>query len=335
MAQLSTCVACPFSTPNGSWPSRHLRPPRCRHGRARGPLRGSQTSASDRTSPRQGGSTQPCRPRAHLHQAGALLSSSPGLFPESLADECRLLLDRLPAERFDRVRKIIEADLGASISEAFSSFDEDPIAAASIAQVYRAELSDGTPVAVKVRRPHLRARVESDVRLMRILAAVLEHAGTIGGLANPVAIVEDFATTLVAELDFRNEAAAMEQYGAALAHGGSDDLVFAPRPVPGMISSKVLVMELIDGILIDVEAVGALFALGVVATPDTTAAAEELRLITGPLLAAPLSEIRYAEILGQVLRVAGRHQVLLRRDFGVFRNEWGAGVRVRGQGIHH
>lgn len=95
-------------------------------------------------------------------------------------------------------------------------------------------------MAVKVRRPHLRARVESDVRLMRILAAVLEHAGAVGRLANPVAIVEDFAATLEAELDFRNEAVAMEQFRAALAHGDSGDLVFAPRPVPGMVSSKVL-----------------------------------------------------------------------------------------------
>lgn len=108
-------------------------------------------------------------------------------------------------------------------------------------------------MAVKVRRPHLRARVESDVRLMRILAAVLAHAGAVGRLANPVAIVEDFAATLEAELDFRNEAAAMEQSSAALAHGDSDDLVFAPRPVPGMVSSKVLVMAFVDGIPIDDE----------------------------------------------------------------------------------
>lgn len=328
---------------------------------------------------------------------GQLVSSSPGLFPESLAEECRLLLDRLPPERFDRVRHVIETDLGASIGEIFSSFDEVPIAAASIAQVHRANLMDGTPVAVKVRRPRLRSRVASDVRLMRLLAALLQHAGTVGRLANPVAVVEDFATTLEAELDFRNEAEAMRQFSAALAQDSSDDLVFAPMPVPGMVSSKVLIMEFVDGIPIDDEpgvrsqhdhpevllqaavrawvrvalrhgifhgdvhagnllvtpsgrvafldfgivgrlgddsratlqtlltallleqdypkAVGALFALGAVGEPDPSAAAEELRSIVEPLLAAPLSEIRYAEILGQILQVAGTFRVQLPRDF--------------------
>lgn len=82
--------------------------------------------------------------------------------------------------------------------------------------------------------------------------------------------------------------------------------------------SRATIRTLLSALLLEqdyVKAVNALFALGVVVTPDTTAAAEELRSIAEPLLAAPLSEIRYAEILGQVLQVAGRFQVQLPRDF--------------------
>lgn len=182
---------------------------------------------------------------------GQLIASSPGLFPEIVSTEFRRLLDRLPAEPAPRVRRVIERELGAPVHDLFATFDDVPLAAASIAQVHAATLHDGTRVAVKIRRPRLRARIERDLRLMRLLAAVLQRAGTVGELANPVAIVEDFATTLRSELDFRNEAACMADFARNLSTVGDNSRVVVPVPVETMVSPRVLVMTFVDGTPID------------------------------------------------------------------------------------
>jgi len=182
---------------------------------------------------------------------GQVVASSPGLFPDVLADEFRLLLDDVPPEPSAVVRQIVERELGASIPSLFAVFDEDPLAAASIAQVHRAVLHDGTVVAVKVRRPGLRRRIERDIRLMFGLAEVLRHAGTVGTLANPVAIVEDLAATLRSELDFTREAADMAAFSANLRAFGGNDGVVVPDAVISMTTERVLTMSYIDGIPVD------------------------------------------------------------------------------------
>ena len=182
---------------------------------------------------------------------GQLMASSPGLFPDVMSEEFRRLLDRLPAEPSERVREVIQRELGRPVPALFAHFDDAPLAAASIAQVHAATLHDGTKVAVKVRRPRLARRIEQDLRLMRLLAALLQHAGAIGDLANPVAIVEDFATTLRSELDFRNEAAFMTEFARNLAASGQNRSVTVPLPVDGMVSPRVLVMTFIDGTPVD------------------------------------------------------------------------------------
>jgi predicted unusual protein kinase regulating ubiquinone biosynthesis (AarF/ABC1/UbiB family) len=179
---------------------------------------------------------------------GQVVASSPGLFPAFLADEFRRLLDDVPPEPTDRIRDIVQRELGKPIVDLFASFDNTPIAAASVAQVHAATLKDGTRVAVKVRRPRLQARTERDVRLMRMLAVVLSRAGALGETLNPVAIVDDFGSTLRTELDFRREAAAMVEI-AALFRG--NDRVVVPAPVEGMCTERVLVMSFIDGTPVD------------------------------------------------------------------------------------
>ncbi len=181
---------------------------------------------------------------------GQLIASSPGLFPPFLADELRRLLDDVPPEPAARVRAVVERELGVPLGSLFASFDDEPVAAASVAQVHRARLHDGTEVAVKVRRPHLRARIESDLRLLRLLAAVLARAGTLGRVANPVAIVDDLTDTIRAELDFTREAADMAAFAANLAASGLHDAI-APSPVAGMVGERVLVMTFVEGTTID------------------------------------------------------------------------------------
>src|SRR3546814_11672126 len=97
-------------------------------------------------------------------------------------------------------------------SDLFATFDDAPVAAASVAQVHRATLADGTEVAVKVRRPNLRGRIEQDLRLLRVLASVLAWAGALGWTLNLTAIVDDLAATIRSELAFRRQDAATTEF---------------------------------------------------------------------------------------------------------------------------
>src|SRR5690606_17525673 len=182
---------------------------------------------------------------------GQLIASSPGLFPTVAADEFRSLLDEVPSLPTPVVHRIVERSLGRPVHLAFDRFDDEPLAAASIAQVHRARLHDGTEVVVKVRRPGLRDKVSRDVRLLRGVAAVLGRAGGWGQMMNPVAIVDDFAQTLRYELDFRNEAHWMAEFRANLSTFGDNRHVTTPVPVPGMCHERVLVMTYVEGHPVD------------------------------------------------------------------------------------
>ncbi|MGC1512394.1 MAG: AarF/UbiB family protein, partial [Acidimicrobiales bacterium] len=192
---------------------------------------------------------------AHLGPAfvklGQLIASSPGLFPDVFSQEFRRLLDRVPPEPTHKVKAIIRKELGKPVEELFASFGDEPIAAASIAQVHEAWLHDGSHVAVKIRRPNLSGRVERDLRLMRYLAGIIERSGTIGELANPVAIVEDFGVALRSELDFHNEAASAVEFEANLRSFGENDRIVVPAPVEGMVAKRVMVMSFIEGVSVD------------------------------------------------------------------------------------
>ena len=182
---------------------------------------------------------------------GQLIASSPGLFPAFLAVELRRLLDAVPPEPAWRIRRVVERELGHSIDDLFASFEDAPVAAASVAQVHRATLHDGTDVAVKVRRPNLRTRIEQDLRLLRLLANVLARAGALGETLNPTAIVDDLASTIRAELDFRREADAMTEFADNLAAHDSNDRCAVPRPIEGMVGERVVVMTYIEGTPVD------------------------------------------------------------------------------------
>lgn len=182
---------------------------------------------------------------------GQLVASSPGLFPAFLATEFRRLLDAVPPESPAKIRRVIERELGYGVDELFAMFDDAPVAAASVAQVHRAMLVDGTEVAVKVRRPNLRGRIEQDLRLLRVLASVLARAGALGETLNPTAIVDDLADTIRAELDFRGEAAAMAEFADNLACHESNERCVVPRPIEGMVAERVLVMTYVEGTPVD------------------------------------------------------------------------------------
>ena len=181
---------------------------------------------------------------------GQIISSGEGIFPEELVREFRLLRDRVPAETYESVVEIVEADLGRRLDEVFADFSTEPIAAASIAQVHAAHLLDGTPVVVKVQRPTVAEMVRRDLAAMSWIAPWLVGRIPVSALANPPALVELFAETIVEELDFRLEAENMLDIARILGKA-EERAVVVPRPHPTLVTRRVLVMERLSGFSFD------------------------------------------------------------------------------------
>jgi ubiquinone biosynthesis protein len=177
---------------------------------------------------------------------GQIISSGEGLFPPELVDEFKLLRDHVPAEPFSTIRVVVEEELGRPLEEVFASFDAVPLAAASIAQVHAATLSTGEPVVVKVQRPTVAGAVRADLAAMSWIAPALIGRIPVAALANPPALVELFAETIVEELDFRLEADNMLDVARILAETDQRAVV-VPRPHPDLVTRRVLVMERLEG----------------------------------------------------------------------------------------
>ena len=154
------------------------------------------------------------------------------------------LLNQIQPFAAEDARSIIEAELGRPVEAIFRSFDWQPHAAASIGQVYRAELADGTPVAVKVQRPQIRELVRADLALMRWLAAFVDLTQLFGQTrARP--LVAEFARWTDEELDYRVEA----RHAAVLRRNADSDLLERnPRVYPAHTTARVLTVEYLDGI---------------------------------------------------------------------------------------
>ena len=172
---------------------------------------------------------------------GQIISSGEGLFPSELVDEFKKCRDQVPAEPFEVVRLIVEQDLGCRLGDMFESFDTEPLAAASIAQVHAARLRTGEQVVVKVQRPSVARLVRKDLRAMAWIAPHLVGRIPVAALANPPALVELFAETIMEELDFRLEAANMLDVAHVIHDLGQDSYV-VPRPHPTLVTRRVLVM---------------------------------------------------------------------------------------------
>ena len=181
---------------------------------------------------------------------GQIISSGEGIFPPELVGEFKLCRDQVRPESWDVVRRVVEEDLGGPIASTFSSFDRSPLASASIAQVHVAHLLTGEEVVVKVQRPQVSTLVRKDLRVMSWVAPHLVGRIPIAALANPPALVELFAETIVEELDFRLEAANMLDIAETLTDLGQTGYVI-PRPHPTLVTRRVLVMQRLNGFKFD------------------------------------------------------------------------------------
>jgi predicted unusual protein kinase regulating ubiquinone biosynthesis (AarF/ABC1/UbiB family) len=175
---------------------------------------------------------------------GQLLSTRADLLPSAYLRALERLQDRVEPFAFEEVRRIVEADLGTRLAQAFGSFDEAPIAAASLGQVHRASLRDGRAVAVKVQRPGIVEQVRADVETLEEIAALLEKHSQAGQRYNVAGIVQEFKESLAAELDYRREADNLRLLRRNLAEFAA---IVIPSPVDGYTTPRVLTMDYVDG----------------------------------------------------------------------------------------
>ncbi|MBI1374027.1 MAG: phosphotransferase [Phycisphaera sp.] len=147
---------------------------------------------------------------------GQVLSTRGDLLPREYIAELEHLQDRLPPEDPQVIRSTIESELSDNIKRLFRSFDEEPLAAATIAQVHAAVLPDGRDVVIKVQRPGLDQRIAEDLAVMAFLAATLDALVPAARGYDAPSIVREFHMTLLRELDFRREAHNIRRFRSVL-----------------------------------------------------------------------------------------------------------------------
>lgn len=182
---------------------------------------------------------------------GQMIASSPTAFSKRTTDEFAKCLDEVRPIPAARIRRILAAELGPDALASFRTIEDRPLASASIAQVHAGELSDGTPVVLKVQRPGIRRRVEADIALLGLCARVAERASRLLRHANLTGIVADFRKTIREEMDFRLEARNIDDFTALLDREGLLAIARAPRVHHALSTQRVLVLERLFGCRID------------------------------------------------------------------------------------
>lgn len=181
---------------------------------------------------------------------GQIIASSPGAFGESMSREFRSLLDAVPPADPAAVHKLFKQELGDEPAKLFKSFDETPIASASIAQVHFATLHSGEEVVVKIQRPGIRRRVAADLQILKRFAQVVELA-KLGRRLSAQDVVADFSDNLAEELDFRLEAQSMDAWVSHLNGSPLGKNIRVPEVYWDFTTQKVLTMERVSGVRID------------------------------------------------------------------------------------
>ncbi len=177
---------------------------------------------------------------------GQMLSTRRDLLPEHITQELAKLQDAVPPFPSQIARQIIETALNAPLNTLFSRFEEQPAAAASIAQVHFGQLLDGREVAIKVRRPGLQRVIEQDLAILALLADLAERYSQEGRRLRVRAVVAEYAKTIQGELDLLREAANASQLRRNFA--AEQDLLYVPEIYWDYCAPPVLVMERIYGI---------------------------------------------------------------------------------------
>ena len=175
---------------------------------------------------------------------GQLLSTRAELLPPAYIEALARLQDNVEPFPFEEVEQIVTEELGVRLSKGFGSFEEKPLAAASLGQVHRATLRDGRPVVVKVQRPGIRPVIVDDLEAMDEIAAMLDERTEMGRRYHFSAMVEEFRKGLLNELDYRKEARNLTTLADNLE---GFERIIVPRPVEDYTTSRVLTMDFVRG----------------------------------------------------------------------------------------
>ena len=178
---------------------------------------------------------------------GQALSTRRDLLPADIADELAKLQDRVPPFPGAEARAIVEAAYGRPVTDVFETFEEEPLAAASIAQVHAAKLRSGEEVVIKVVRPGVREKIERDLEVMHVLARLAHDYSREGYRLRPTEVVSEYEKTIIDELDLTREAANAAQLRRNFA---GSDLLYVPQIQWDYCRSDVMVMERIRGVLV-------------------------------------------------------------------------------------
>ena len=207
---------------------------------------------------------------------GQVLAGRPDLLPEAYLKALARLQDKVKPFSYAEVEDVVMTELGVRISKAFSRFDVEPIAAASLGQVHRAALRDGRAVVVKVQRPNIRQQIAEDFEVLEQIAGFLDSHTAFGRRHRFLVILQEFRLTIQQELNYEREAHNLIALGKNLK---DFKLIQVPQPVPDYCTRSVLTMDEVQGQKIT--------ALGPLALRD--------------LKGAPLAEELFKAYLQQVL----------------------------------
>lgn len=176
---------------------------------------------------------------------GQILATRPDLFGPEWISEFEKLQSQAPQLDFEELRPQIEEDLGAPLEEIFQEVNTKPLAAASMAQVHRATLKDGTKVVLKIQRPGIRTKIESDMRLFTYLASLAEKNVPELAAYHPQKVVQQFVKSLQNELNFMTEGQNAEQIAANF---DDNDQVVIPKIYWEWTKERINVQEFVEGI---------------------------------------------------------------------------------------
>jgi ubiquinone biosynthesis protein len=176
---------------------------------------------------------------------GQVMATRVDLFPPAWIAEFEKLQSEVPPVPFNDLLPELERALGRSPFEVFRELDPRPFGAASIAQVHRAQLQDGTPVVLKIRRPGIRAKIDADLRILFHIAELIESEIPEARRYQPVEIAGHFARSLERELDLAGEARNVERLAK---HFAGDPYIVIPRIYPEWTSETLNVQAYVAGI---------------------------------------------------------------------------------------
>ena len=175
---------------------------------------------------------------------GQILSMRKDIFAPEWIEALETLQDDAPRLPFTAIREQVETSLGGTLEDLYASFDQEPLATASIAQTHRARTKDGDEVVVKVQRPGIEATMRSDLDLLYLAAQILEASIDEMQLVGVVSIVEEFEKGLLRELNFNQELSNLLEFQRNL---DPERKVTVPRPYPELSTRTVLTMQFFKG----------------------------------------------------------------------------------------